>query len=452
MKSPQKFDLRLLREIEATVGRGREEARSLAAIGEEDRIPVTITLAEEAKVGAVEPGERSLESALAGDRPKKSPVAKFLAKIGADEVDELPLSNSLVVELTPRQIQQLDEERELLNDIEQVRLVKREEVTCLHHSVQVIEARPYVWEGLQHTGNGVKVAILDSGVDKNHPALAGKVVSEFDTSGEGVGVPGSHGTHVAGIVASQNGFRRGVAPDCDLINGKVLTSFGFGTHVDVEQGMQLAFQQGADVVNMSLGWSHIFHGWKCDDGFCSLCRAATALVKLGVVVVVAAGNEDNLAAQQNPAVDTSLRCPGQCRDVITVGAVDNAKELASFSSVGPASYVVDGWTVNIHFPFSLNVVLPRPAEPWWTKPDVCAPGVDVNSTVTGSGWAAFSGTSMASPHVAGIAALMLDKDPKLSPQTVKNLIKHTAESLKDTYTRDQVGDGVANAYTAVLHA
>jgi subtilisin family serine protease len=130
--------------------------------------------------------------------------------------------------------------------------------------------------------------------------------------------------------------------------------------------------------------------------------------------------------------------------------VDNNKELASSSSVGPPSYY-DPWVDFIHFPTSINIPIPQPGEPWWTKPDVCAPGVNVYSTVLSDKWDSKSGTSMASPHVAGIAALILDKDPNLPPQTVKNIIKHTAESLKDKYSRFQVGDGVANAYTAVLH-
>jgi subtilisin family serine protease len=137
--------------------------------------------------------------------------------------------------------------------------------------------------------------------------------------------------------------------------------------------------------------------------------------------------------------------------VITVGAVDNNKELASFSSVGPPSYH-EGWVESIHFPSSMYLRRPQPGEPWWTKPDVCAPGVNVHSTILNDKWDSLSGTSMATPHIAGIVALMLEKSPNLAPQMVKNLIKHTAESLKDKYSRFEAGDGVANAYTAVLHA
>jgi serine protease AprX len=447
-----KFDKRLLTEIEATASRGLTAGRTLAVIGEEDRIPVTITHPELLVPRVYKERKRTLTGYGTQFDKVQDPVIKFLEKIGAPTVEKLVFSNSVAVELTVAQLQQLDEERELLNDIEIVRLVKQDAVLCLHHSAQVIEARPYVWAGLGYTGKGVKVAVLDSGIDKTHSALAGKVVAEISTvSTQGVGVPGDHGTHCAGIIASQNAYRRGVAYGADLINVKVLTAGGSGDHTWVERGMEEAYELGADVVSMSLGWSHIYHGWQCDDGRCSLCRAAQSLVNLGVVVVVAAGNENDEAARRTPPVDTSIRCPGQCRDVITVGAVDNSKELASFSSVGPPSYH-EGWVHSIHFPTSVNIPLPRPGEPWWTKPDLCAPGVNVHSTILNDKWDSLSGTSMATPHVAGIAALMLEKNPGLAPQMVKNLIKHTAESLKDKYSRFEAGDGVANAYTAVLHA
>lgn len=445
-----RFDRRLLREIEAAVGRGAAAGRSLAAIGTEDRIPVTITNPAPLRPRRYKDRARTLKGFDTEFDRVQAPLTKFLQRIGVAGVEKLPLSNSCRAELSVAQLQQLDEERELLNDIDRVRLVKEDDVLCLHQSAQVIEARPFVWDGLGITGKGVKVAILDSGIDKHHPALAGKVVAEVSTASEAVSVPGAHGTHVAGIVASQDGFRRGVAHGAQLINVKVLTASGSGDHTWVEKGMEEAFRLGADVVNMSLGWSHVFHGWDCDDGYCSLCRAAQALVDLGVVVVVAAGNENNLAAMQTPPVDTSLRCPGQCRNVITVGSVDNNKELAGTSSVGPPSYH-DGWVIAVHFPTSAHIALPRPPEQWWTKPDVCAPGVNVHSTVLNKKWDAFSGTSMAAPHVAGIAALVLEKKTGLAPQAVKNLIKHSAESLKDKYGRFEAGDGVANAYTTLLH-
>lgn len=446
-----KFDKRLLTEIEATASRGLAAGRSLSVIGEEDKIPVTITHPELLAPRVYKERQRVISAYERAFDKAQSPVTKFLARIGVSQYGKLLFSNSIAVELSVSQLQRLDEERELLNDIQLVRLVKQDNVICLHQSSQVIEAG-YVWDQLGFTGNGVNVAILDTGIDKTHSALVGKVVAEVSTvPTEGVNVPGAHATHCAGIIASQDVYRRGVAHGANLINVKVLTSWGGGDHTWVENGMVAAYSQGADIVSMSLGWSHIYHNWQCDDGHCSLCRAAQSLVNLGVVVVVAAGNEDNQAATHTPPVDTSLRCPGQCRDVITVGCVGNDKQLASFSSVGPPSYL-NGWVTSIHFPTSFYLVFPQPGEPWRTKPDVCAPGVNITSTVLNNQWASMSGTSMATPHAAGIAALMLEKTPGLAPKAVKSLILHTAESLKDQYSRFQAGYGVANAYFAVLHA
>jgi len=447
-----KFDKRLLGEIKATADRGAEVGRMLSIVGKEDKIQVTITHPKSLSLHMEKDREGAFTTYETEFDKVHKPIINFLDNIGARKKERLVLSNSIATELTVEQLQRLDEERELLNEIELIRLVKQDDVLCLHNSTRVIEARPYVWGVLGYSGKGINVAILDSGIDKKHPALQGKITAEISTvAGEDVDVPSDHGTHCAGIIASQNKYRQGVAYGANLINVKVLTAGGSGDHTWVEKGMEAAYKLGADVVSMSLGWSHIYHGWQCDDGRCSLCKAAQALVNLGVVVVVAAGNENNIAATSTPPVDTSLRCPGQCRDVITVGSVDNNKKLANSSSVGPPSYH-EGWVYRLHFPSSIYFPLPQSGEEWWTKPDVCAPGVNIHSTVLNGKWDSKSGTSMAAPHVAGIAALMLEKQPGLPPQTVKNMIKHAAESMKDTYSRFQAGDGVANAYNAVLHA
>lgn len=428
--------------------------KTLREIGEREEFPVLITHRDPPTLPQRRLKERRtfLDALKKQHGEKQGKLLHLLESMDVKPVNNLLLSNSVVARMTLAQLQKLGEQQEILDEVDLIRLVKEERVTCLYQSVQVIEARPYVWDVLNRTGQGIKVAILDTGIDKNHPALAGKVVDEVSTvPNEGVAVPGSHGTHCAGIVASQDPYRRGVAPGADLINVKVLTAWGSGQPDWVENGMAEAYRLGADVVSLSLGWSHIYHGWQCDDGRCPLCRAAKTLVDLGVVVVVAAGNENDQAAQLTPAVDTSLRCPGQCREVITVGAVDNVKELAGFSSVGPPSYYA-GWTVNFHFWFCLNFHIPTPGEPWWTKPDLCAPGVNISSAVLNNQWGTMSGTSMAAPHVAGVAALVLQQHAGFPPQSVKNTIKHTAESLKDKYSRFQAGDGIVNAYTAVLRA
>jgi subtilisin family serine protease len=415
----------------------------------EERIPVTITHAESLKVKAAPAkDEKAREEALndlrRGFADVQGKPMEVLEKEGV-QGRELLLSNSIAAELTIEQLQKMQE----LDEVAEIRLVKKDKVTCLNQSARVIGA-PETWSVQRQTGNGVRVAVLDSGIDGDHPALHGKVVDgDSMVPGEGVNVPGDHGTHVAGIIASQHSTRRGIAYEADLINIKVLDAIGNGDHTWVEQGMQRAYELGAEVVNMSLGWSHIYHSWDCPGGHCSLCRAAKSLVDLGVVVVVAAGNEGNERMPPPPDGDTNLRCPGQCRDVITVGGVQKDLAMYTNSSLGPPSYW-DGWTVGFHFASCITFNFPFPGEPWVTKPDLCAPGVGINSMVLNNGWATYNGTSMASPHVAGVAALMLQKNGGMPPQTVKNILIHTAYGLP--FDRFTCGAGLVDAYSAVLHS
>jgi subtilisin family serine protease len=148
-----------------------------------------------------------------------------------------------------------------------------------------------------------------------------------------------------------------------------------------------------------------------------------------MTVVVAAGNEGNAGAKPPFAI----RHPAAARRVITVGAVDKAKVLAGFSSIGPSSGRLSPGS-----PLRL------------TKPDLSAPGVAITSSVLGGGFAAFNGTSMASPHVAGLAALVLQKNPKLLPRMVKKLLEDSCEPIQ--FAPNQAGYGVVNAYSALLRA
>jgi serine protease AprX len=348
-----------------------------------------------------------------------------LEELGAAEgATQHTLTNAVTTRLTPQQMIDVAE----LDEVQLIRLETIDHVTCMNESALVIEALAGRRE-FRANGKGVRVAILDSGVDANHPALAARVVDQVETVGEPVNIPGNHGTHVAGTVASTDPVFRGIAPQADLINVKVLTAAGGGTPTSVITGLQQAVRRRAKVANLSLGWSEVFHGWTCNNADCILCQAADNAVRLGVTVVVAAGNEDS--ASTNPGV-FNVRHPGAARGVITVAAVDKDKRLANFSSIGPASGRLSPGT---------NIRL--------TKPDVSAPGVTIFSSVVGGGFGGFSGTSMASPHVAGLAALMLQKAPKATPMRIKKLLEHTCEPL--TYAPNEVGYGLVNVYAALMH-
>lgn len=418
----KKFDERLRAEIE----KKRKEIEAKRITAAEVKIPVLIEFSRKIKIPEKGARREKIKEMKAEAAKIQEKTLGKLERVGVSKgkVERHWISSSMYAELTIEQLESISK----LTDVQLIKLAKLEKVTCIRDSVPLIHA-PDVWKDYDCNGHGVRVAVLDTGVDKNHPALAGKVVAEFDTTGQGVDIPGNHATHVAGIIVSNGDPShikyKGVAPTTKhthgaaLINGKVLTSDGRGNPDWVIHGIQQAvYEHGADVINLSLGWSHIYHGWVCPDGHCSLCEAVDNAVKLGVVVVVAAGNEDNQAPGR---ADTNIRCPGNARGVITVGATDKSDTLARFSSRGPTPYNA-------------------------TKPDICAPGVSITSTVLGGGWAAYNGTSMATPHIAGVAALLLQKYGHLVCKDVKHILMTNSIVLPGG--ENEVGAGRVDALRA----
>ncbi|MET9588013.1 S8 family serine peptidase [Streptomyces sp. NPDC006539] len=274
---------------------------------------------------------------------------------------------------------------------------------------------PTAWKA-GYEGQGVKVAVLDTGVDANHPDLAGRITQAKDFSGSGnTGDHFGHGTHVASIVggsgAASSGTRRGVAPKADLLIGKVLDDNGFGDESGIIAGMEWATDEHAKVVNMSLGASIE------TDGTDPLSEAVNNLTaSTGTLFVVAAGND-------GPGTST-VGTPGAADAALTVGAVDRDDSLAPFSSRGPR--------------FGDGAV----------KPDVTAPGVGIVAaraagTTLGdpidANYVSLSGTSMATPHVAGAAALLAQQHPDWNAQQLKDALTSTAHTVPGTKVTEQGG-------------
>ncbi|MGV9708380.1 S8 family peptidase [Streptomyces sp. NPDC003483] len=286
--------------------------------------------------------------------------------------------------------------------------------SVLDRSTAQINA-PTAWKA-GYEGQGVKVAILDTGVDANHPDLAGRIADAKDFSGSAsTNDAFGHGTHVASIVggtgAASGGTRRGVAPRADLLIGKVLGDDGYGSESSVIDGMEWAAAQHAKVVNMSLG------SGTPTDGTDSMSEAVDALTaSTGTLFVVAAGNEG-----PDP---TTVSSPGAADAALTVGAVDRDDSLASFSSRGPR--------------------LGDAA----VKPDVTAPGVGIVAaraagTTMGSpvdaDYTSASGTSMATPHVAGAVALLAQRHPGWGARQLKDALISTAHEVPGTKVTEQGG-------------
>ncbi|MFB7496679.1 S8 family serine peptidase [Streptomyces sp. NPDC056161] len=275
---------------------------------------------------------------------------------------------------------------------------------------------PEAWKA-GYEGQGVKVAVLDTGVDATHPDLAGRIAKSKDFSGSSNTVDHfGHGTHVASTVggtgAASSGSRKGVAPKSDLLIGKVLGDDGYGSESQVIDGMEWAAAEHAKVVNMSLGSDDP------SDGTDPMSQAVDTLSASGdTLFVVAAGN-----AGENG--DTTIGSPGAADAALTVGAVDRDDSLAPFSSRGPR--------------------LGDKA----VKPDVTAPGVGIVAaraagTTMGdpvdANYTAASGTSMATPHVAGAAALLAQQHPDWTGQQLKDALVSTAHTVTGTKVTAQGG-------------
>ncbi|WP_330461942.1 S8 family serine peptidase [Streptomyces sp. NBC_00820] len=284
----------------------------------------------------------------------------------------------------------------------------------LDKSVPQIGA-PTAWAA-GYTGKGVKVAVLDTGVDTTHPDLKDQVTESRNfTSAADATDHFGHGTHVASIVAGtgakSGGTYKGVAPDAKILNGKVLDDTGSGDDSGILAGMEWAAAQGADVVNLSLG------GYD-SPGIDPLEAEVNKLsAEKGVLFAIAAGNEG----------PQSIGSPGSADAALTVGAVDGKDKLADFSSTGPRNG--DGAI----------------------KPDLTAPGVDITAAAAkGSvidqevgekpeGYLTISGTSMATPHVAGAAAILKQEHPDWGYAELKGALTGSAKG--GAYTPFQQGSG-----------
>lgn len=339
----------------------------------------------------------------------KERVAEALAGpngvLTAESGKLLFLANAISARMEPSQIRALTD-TDLVSSVELDRLVN---LTLMDEAGEDVELDQFRQNYGDLRGDGVRVAVLDSGIDKLHPHL--DVADSVSTCDESDDIPGEHGTHCAGSVASRDSVFCGIAPNVDLLNIKVLRANGSGSSTFITQGIDEALDREADILSMSLGFNHLppwsrgGHGWSCSDGDCELCAAVDNAVFFGKTVVVAAGNEHNRAQTlrslgRSGSFDTELGCPGHARDVITVGALTKGKFLpADFSSHGPTAYGL-------------------------SKPDIAAPGVNIHSTVPvprgfngtpinspprSQLFAPLSGTSMATPIVAGAAALIMEE-------------------------------------------
>lgn len=327
------------------------------------------------------------------------------------------------------------------------------------YNVQKVNANQ-VWNELGYTGENIIVAILDTGVNYNHLDLNDHMWVHPNFPNHGWNVYGNnnnpmddhgHGTHCAGTVAGDGtaGSQTGMAPDAKIMAVKIWSSTGSGTVSSYCDGFQFAVDNGAHIISLSGGRANA-----ADADKILLRNTVNSVLEAGVIVAVAAGNEGSSSVPPN-----SVRTPGSCPPpwlhpdqattgglsaVVCVGATDINDNIGSFSSRGPVTW--KGITGFNDYAYNPGMGLIRP--------DVVAPGVNIkslshtNNSGYVSGW---NGTSMATPCVAGVMALMLSRNINLTPAEICKILETTAVHLPNPSSPkgNIFGSGRIDAYAAV---
>lgn len=298
------------------------------------------------------------------------------------------------------------------------------------------------WGTFNTRGEGVKVAVLDTGVDPAHPDLNGKIAAfaEFDHKGKKIkdGVKHAydsdqHGTHCAATIAGGNASGRwiGMAPDAEIYAGLVLKN-GYGTDAQILAGLDWAIFNRADVISLSLGGMQL-----SADVFDTYTDAILSANSLGIPVVVAIGNEGNQVTG----------APGNDFFAFSVGATDVNDSVAGFS--GGRTQVIE----KSRYIDSKDLPLV------YQKPDISAPGVDVYSALPHKKYEAWNGTSMATPHVAGAMALLLSNNGSLKSvpglqrvEVIQSLLISTVRQLGEAGQNQRYGHGRLDVLRAIGYA
>lgn len=345
-------------------------------------------------------------------------VAKdeLISKAGGVKIKNLDLIGGMAVYLPDKAA-----EKALLKKAGVLRIEEDVVVYTLAKPAPVLPAEVLPW-GINRidadlvwgttTGDPVKVAVIDTCIDLAHPDLKTNIkggynaINPLKSSDDDNG----HGTHVAGIIAAIDNEIGviGVGPQIDLYAVKVLSRTGSGYLSDVIEGLDWAISNKIQIVNMSLGTA---------SNIQSFHDAITRVYNAGIVLVAAAGNNSG----------GSVDYPAAYPEVIAVSATDSGDKIAYFSSVGP-------------------------------EVDLSAPGMSIYSTYKGSTYKTLSGTSMAAPHIAGVAALVLTQtakcdlnlDGKCSPIEIQQRLEATAEDLGIAGRDNYYGAGLVDAEKAIL--
>lgn len=344
---------------------------------------------------------------------------RFIRSLNGKILHDYEIIEGVAISIPGRSLETLKELENVLGIHED-----REVHAFLDESAPLISADD-VWAG-GINGSGIDVCIVDTGVNYDHPALAGKVVAQKCYCQGNPGPSGccpsggeteddamddnGHGTHCAGIVASTNDTYKGVAPGSSIKAVKVLDSEGSGWESDIVAGIDWCSDQNADIISISLGGG-LFTSY-CDGE--PDAQAVNNAVDAGAFVAISSGND---------ASTTHLSAPACASKGTSVGATYDA-DVGGISWGAP---VVCSDTTT--YADKIACVTNRD-----DILDLLAPGALITSTVLDSGFDTYGGTSMAAPHVAGAAALLLEAKPALTPIEIEAILKQTGKSIYDSET------------------
>ena len=368
-------------------------------------------------------GEKNTVRLLIKGNPPNLPCVKVLRKNN--------ILNYTLISTPYNEIEKLA----LSSSISKIILDRKAKI-CLNETIPILKPNWTLVEqkyGKEINGSGIIVAVLDTGIDLGHPDLKNAVIGNVTFVNEDIYDHNGHGTHVAGIIAASgnasNGKFKGVAYGVKILNVKVANQYGSAWLSDIIDGITWAVNHSAKIISLSFGATPDFTIWSPfeDSPFYEAVRWA---VSQGTLVVIAAGNDGE---EGHYYINTLAHID----EAFTVGALNKDLTLAYYSSIGP----------------TLDLRL---------KPDIVAIGSNVISTKPwgidfgtpiesplDQYYTMASGTSMATPFVSGISALIFQVYPDMSPMEVKSLLMSTATVLVN-YTPYEVGAGLINATSALL--
>lgn len=331
----------------------------------------------------------------------------------------LPASPDLIERLAKRddvERIELDSQLYIIEDTSPIPLGQIDNATS---EIKRINATK-VWE-LGINGTGINISVIDTGINASHPDIEGRVIKWVDFVNGNNTIPyddHGHGTHVAGTAGGngKSGITTGVAPNVNLFAVKVMDKTGSGNDSDVIRGIEWSVENNANVISMSLGDpASLWKDSNCDLNYPTMAGVINNVIALNITVVVAAGNSGN----------SGVLFPGCISNMITVGAVDSSDLITYFSSTG--------YSMRDH--------------------GIVAPGLRITSLSSTSGYRLSSGTSMATPHVAGTVALFLDaanrQGTSLTPAQIKSIFNTTSIDLGISGNDNIYGAGRINVFRAV---